>query len=121
VHFKLVSVVGGLGALLLVTDIAMAESDPEYISANYVIQGCRAFVKEVDQNRVDEGANRFRMGRCAGIIEALRIVNPCVPLQASQGQVIRVVVKFIDDQPARLHEDFRLLTIEALRKTWPCR
>jgi hypothetical protein len=39
---------------------------------------------------------------------------------ATHGQTIRVVVKYIDDQPGRLHENFKLLVLEALQKAWPC-
>jgi hypothetical protein len=31
------------------------------------------------------------------------------------------VVAFLDARLKRLHEDFRLLTIEALRDAWPCK
>jgi hypothetical protein len=44
----------------------------------------------------------------------------CNPPEVTTEQGIRVVVQYIDAQPARLHEDFRLLAIEALRKAWPC-
>jgi hypothetical protein len=44
----------------------------------------------------------------------------CLPRGFTDEQIVRVVVQYIDSQPARLHEDFVLLATEALRKTWPC-
>ena len=41
------------------------------------------------------------------------------PREVTDEQIVRVVVQYIDSQPARLHEDFVVLAIEALRKTWP--
>ena len=36
-------------------------------------------------------------------------------------QVIRVIVAYIDKRPERMHEDFALLTLEALKNAWPCK
>jgi Rap1a immunity proteins len=44
----------------------------------------------------------------------------CLPREVTDEQIVKVVVQYIDSQPARLHEDFVLLAMEALRKTWPC-
>jgi hypothetical protein len=32
----------------------------------------------------------------------------------------RVVVFYLNNQPARLHEDFRKLALEAMRNAFPC-
>jgi hypothetical protein len=34
--------------------------------------------------------------------------------------MVRVVVAYIEARPARVHEDFRNLALEALREAWPC-
>jgi hypothetical protein len=46
--------------------------------------------------------------------------NVCfVPIAALNGYHL-AVVKYIDDRPARMHENFKVLAIEALRAAWPC-
>jgi hypothetical protein len=35
-------------------------------------------------------------------------------------QLVRVVVAYIDQRPARLHESFLNLALEALTDAWPC-
>jgi hypothetical protein len=45
----------------------------------------------------------------------------CPPVGANQGQAIRVVIAYIDQRPARMHEPFVALALEALRASWPCR
>src|SRR5258708_1979768 len=36
-------------------------------------------------------------------------------------QFVKVVVAYIEARPARMHEQFEGLTLEALRAAWPCR
>jgi hypothetical protein len=41
--------------------------------------------------------------------------------EAINSQAVRIVVQFIDARPARLHERFTLLALEALTAAWPCK
>jgi hypothetical protein len=43
-----------------------------------------------------------------------------VPGGTTAQQVASIVVQYIDGQPARIHEDFNLFAVEALRANWPC-
>ncbi|MGA7025664.1 MAG: Rap1a/Tai family immunity protein, partial [Pseudolabrys sp.] len=45
----------------------------------------------------------------------------CFPEAATVEQAVRAVAAYIDSQPLRLLEDFRILTLEALRNAWPCK
>lgn len=85
-------------------------------SANYIMPGCRAFIAK---NQDDP----FKKGLCIGILETLAgtTSDVCHPAGTTVGQTIRVVVKYIDDRPARLNESFRALAYEALRAAWPCK
>jgi Rap1a immunity proteins len=86
-------------------------------TANYMMPACRDFA--FDTNNTDA----FTRGWCFGIVDALRYAdkNSCVPDAATGAQLIRVVVQYIDQRPARLHESFKELATEALRATWPCK
>jgi hypothetical protein len=44
----------------------------------------------------------------------------CRPREVTLGQIVRVVVQYIDSRPARMHEDFRVLAFEAMKAAWPC-
>jgi hypothetical protein len=35
--------------------------------------------------------------------------------------MVRVVIAYIEARPSRMHENFDLLALEALRTTWPCK
>jgi Rap1a immunity proteins len=68
----------------------------------------------------------YKRGLCMGIVSALlyrdqTISVVCLPPGVTNFQAIRVVVKYIDDQPARLHDNFKALTLEALQAAWPCK
>jgi hypothetical protein len=50
--------------------------------------------------------------------------GPTSPSLEAPGAAVRgarTVVRYIDDRPSRLEEDFRELALEALRQAWPCR
>ncbi len=102
-----------IAALALSDGSAFAEADTK--SANYVMTGCHNLV--ADQN--DEP---FLQGICAGLISGVTYQSEdnCLPAGATRGQIVRVVVQYIDVRPARMHEDFRKLALEALRAVWPC-
>ena len=65
----------------------------------------------------------FEEGRCTGIVKGLLFAafDVCKPARTTQGQAVRVVVKYIDDRPERLHENFKTLAAEALQAAWPCK
>jgi hypothetical protein len=45
----------------------------------------------------------------------------CPHTGSNIAQATRVVVLYIDQQPARMHETFEFLALEALQQAWPCR
>jgi hypothetical protein len=129
---EVVRIATAIIAALMLTPAIAEETDVD--SANYLMPGCRELVN---------GGNPddFRSGFCAGTITTLRILSDagrfrflwgghsdersvalgfCIPPNASNGQAARIVVQYIDAQPARWNESFYMLAIEALGKAWPC-
>jgi hypothetical protein len=84
------------------------------------MEGCRGLIKE--------SPGDFRQGVCSGEVGALVAVGQglpgnnrfCFPAGSTRGQAVRIVVAYIDQNPARLHELFATLAIEALHRAWPC-
>ena len=102
-----------IGATLGVGPTFADEAD----SANYVMQGCRHYMNFGDN------VDPFRQGWCGGIIAGLTFFPPdstCLPAGVTRAQVTRVTVQYIDSRPARMHEDFRILALEAMKAAWPC-
>jgi hypothetical protein len=51
-----------------------------------------------------------------------RAAGVCMPEgQTTVAQQVRIVAAYIDARPNRLHEDFRVLALEALKDAWPCK
>lgn len=105
-------------ALAFSCGIALAESDAE--SANSVTPGCHSLI---DGNN---DTDRSIQGFCLGIVATLEIWGGvgkfiCAPKGVTRLQMIRVVVQYIDNRPARMHERFDLLALEAMKAAWPCK
>jgi hypothetical protein len=84
-------------------------------SANSVMVGCRDLL--ADSNR------KFTQGLCGGGVTAILALDTrvCRPQAVTHVEALQVVIAYIDARPARLHESFYLLALEALRNAWPCR
>jgi Rap1a immunity proteins len=44
----------------------------------------------------------------------------CTPEGANLELVLRVVVRYVDQKPDRMHERFEKLALEAVLEAWPC-
>ena len=98
--------------MLCLQGVALAEQNPY---STYVMPGCRAFMK-------GGSLNSFKQGWCGGLITGLaQMHRRCMPPQLTQRQLARGIVQYIDARRARMHEDFRILTVEAMRAAWPCK
>jgi Rap1a immunity proteins len=89
---------------------AVAEVDTD--SANYMMPVCR-----------ENSPSKFGYGLCSGLITATFYWGKgiCAPTEVTGGQIRSVVVQFIDSRPARMHEDFKILALEAMKAAWPCK
>lgn len=102
-------------AIVAFSGFAQAQSMLDY-SANAMMPGCTEAMTSSGQ--------AFSAGYCLGVIRGLSTVSrafkACLPAGVSGSQSLRVVVAFINQNPARMHEPFEHLVIEALRGAWPC-
>jgi hypothetical protein len=109
------AIIAVLSAVSLNCGSVIAQSDLG--SANFAMRGCHNFVSDT------AGDSGFIGGWCAGTISAVHYMNQgdsiCIPKNVPLVQIGRVVVQYIEQRPARTHEDFRQLVFEA-RSAWPC-
>ncbi len=108
------SILFGIAALALAVTTASAEDFKH--SANYFMPHCRNLISATPPGS-------FLEGRCGGIIEGINYMDGsvCSPKEVTGEQLVRVVVAYIDARPARMHESFPHLVVEALRDAWPCK
>jgi len=114
--FQLVRCIAIVALIISICGSASAQSS-DINSANNIMPGCRKGL---------QGASiGYLEGLCQGTIQTSLYFSVqlgiCAPAGVNVGQFMRVVVKYIDERPARMHEDFRALALEALRAAWPCK
>lgn len=108
-----------IAAFALNSDFAFAKANLN--SANHIMPGCRALLEPDPPKDMN---TKFLSAQCRAIVGGLIYAsssNICPQKSEETDQDVRVVVKYIDGQPARLHEDFFALALEALRAAWPCK
>jgi hypothetical protein len=113
-------VVSAFMGTAIMTSVAAQDVD----SANYLLSDCEA---AIGSSRVGNG---FNEGYCLGVVAGLASIGGSltggprclnIPKGITRGQMLRVVVRYIEAQPKRLHEPFASLAFEGLHDAWPCR
>jgi hypothetical protein len=121
----------GLFGMALALTVTAVQAEADKNSANFVMVGCRSYLNSF-------GADPYREGHCVGFIDATITIGGgfkfapaaaaaapfvClnVPAGATLAQGVRIVVAYIEARPARMHEPFIGLALEALRDAWPCK
>ena len=101
-----------LSAIVLIVamifNCGVAVAGPTQTSADYLMPGCR------------DAASLITFSNAGKSEEQVSLNGICVPAGTTSEQATGVVVQYIDGQPARVHEDFNHLAVEALRANWPC-
>jgi hypothetical protein len=128
------------GAVLAVIGTgAGAVAAEENISANYILPGCKHVPAALasTSGRLDLANLNFKAAFCLGQVSAIAVVGPildapivvgtfsrdhnwCIPDSVTRGQMVQVVVRWIEERPKRMHEAFVGLTMLALADAWPC-
>lgn len=117
------SVIFGTLMALTVAWAMAAEAKEDLFSANYMLPGCKAYLAQ-------SPPSGFAGGLCVGTVETLNFMTPTlkrergcadIPRGVTNDQTVRVVIRYIEARPNRMHESFRLLALEAILNAWPCR
>ena len=90
-------------------------------SANLTMQGCRP-VSDDKSSRYIFVDYVIMQTTCTAQIDAIVDTSDkvCSPDKSTHMQAQQVVMSYIDQRPARLHERFTKLALEALVAAWPC-
>jgi len=126
--------------VLALTQVGPAWGADDNITA--LVRGCHVYLGDWE----DPHARREE-GECIGVVKGLTAAalaqgvdlamrqvkgiyrksdaSPlfCIPLNTANGEVVRVVIKYIDQHPPENAEgsDFALLALRALQEAWPCK
>lgn len=89
-------------------------------------------------NAPEDAAELAKGMRCLGYLSGVRdtylfwkntnntqkakaYVPACIPEEATNFELARVVVKYLNDHPNQLHKSYRLLVMLALEDAYPCK
>jgi Rap1a immunity proteins len=93
-----------------------AASTAEKTSGNYWLPHC----KLVESPRLT-AEYAYCLGTLDGLTFFSREAGICPPEEGTMAQAVRVVVRYMEARPERLHEPFRQLAVDAMRAAWPCK
>jgi hypothetical protein len=114
--------------LCFLSSHAYADND-----GNSLLLACKASVDFLDEQKI-EMKHPHSVGQCLGLISGLRdmhdyfqtglleIIQPvfCVPGEVNSGQLARVLVKYLKENPTELHKRDTLLILMAFIDGFPC-
>jgi hypothetical protein len=127
-----VRTLSALGMLLFLCCGSYGQNN-DFRSGNYLLTACTDAVKD---NEGDHNRDRYRIGYCSGFVTAMTesidtlkhelpsgkaVPYACVPSQVTNGQVLRIVAKYLNDHPEDLHKAAYSLGLRALSDAFPCK
>jgi Rap1a immunity proteins len=123
-------------AFLLALNICAMAASPGGVDGDFLQEKCKQAVREADSPNASNPS--WSGGLCFGIIEGViesqlmwqasdkldkrnHFMSFCIPERVSNDQILRVLVKHLEDHPELLHEGASYLILESLNKAFPCR
>jgi len=113
--------------LAVVAALAVSGADraaAQAVTGNTLLQRVAAD-KRVEDGRGSTGDfldSGWLIGFALGVASTLQIVDPrtCLPQGGTVGQLVRVIIQYLEANPAELHKEASGLAIAAFRKAFPC-
>ncbi|WP_156897031.1 Rap1a/Tai family immunity protein [Ferrimonas kyonanensis] len=100
---------------------------------NSLLSGCKSTIAMFN-GKLGNSTTGVSEGLCLGTINGMRYMNElystrlkqhetffCVPSQVTAGQLVRVVVKYLEENPSQLHIHEGFLISTALATSYPCK
>jgi hypothetical protein len=116
--------------LLLIALVASFQSSNSYggdgTGKTYEL-GCRLFAS--DTRVPTDKIEAIKVGECRGAIDATFMLRRALdqsirfcppPRGVTLRQNAKIVVKYLDDHPEQMNDDFTLLVVRAFNQLWPC-
>jgi hypothetical protein len=93
-----------------------------FLSGNILAQGIFKTGNSLlaDLRNTDSIDRMIGMGYVLAVHDASSGISVCSPKGITTGQVMEVVKKYLEDNPAHLHRDADVLALKALQVSWPC-
>ena len=115
-----------LVVMILILSVQPGISKAEFGDGNHMLKACVASIASIE----GRDSNPVLAAQCLGFVHAAKSILAfweydetgyvCIPESVSNGQVIRVYVKWMNEHPETLHELDAFLFFSAMRESFPC-
>jgi hypothetical protein len=96
---------------------------PNTSDGTFLLESCQLSLQAHENpNATQNKYEAWRDGVCVGVIEGVSATSPlvCPAENVTLGQEVRVVIKFLQEHPEKLHLRGSKLVQEALAQAFPC-
>lgn len=120
-----------VGATALV--VILLSSVAQATDGNTLLNDCQATIRLLDTKEASPNET-IGIGQCFGMVEAVKSTliiydeqipkkfRGCIPNGGiNNGQSVRIVNKYLHDNPAKLNQDATVLIILAYKDAYPCK
>lgn len=117
--------------VILIILFLLSFSQSSHADGNSLLSDCKVALDLLDGKSTN--GSSVAAGLCMGIIQGMRHMNSlyesklskedtyfCVPEKAQLGQLTRVVVKYLEDNPSELHNHEAFLIAFAFSASYSC-
>jgi len=103
------------------SSIAQEEKENLY-DGNHLLERCQLAIGIMDNHPPKGSDDIWDAGWCGGLVSGVAYASPkvCQPKGATAAQEIRVVVKYLNDNPGKLNLAEGSLVQESLAHAFPC-
>jgi len=110
---------------LLVSAVGFAQSSAWATTGNELSDICQIAARDSPNGSLELA----KAMDCQGFVEAIVLVGRrmreedrfCAPAGVTVGQAIKVLVKYLNENPDQTHQAGESLAISAFGKAWPCK
>lgn len=107
----------------------VATADRKY-DGNELLGQCQQYIKLADS---EPNYDRIDVGMCAGFVEGVNSMvyfysdelkkedKYCMPGSVTNGQMVRILVKYLKDNPKLLNKSNTVLVWSAFKDAYPCK
>lgn len=101
---------------------------PVWADGNQLLENCQKWETET-KDLVEAAQSGMCMGMVQGVTDEILFMNPsmpknlqvCLPEKITSGQIIKIVIKYLKDNPEQLHLSEAQFIHGVLLTTYPCK
>lgn len=113
--------VASVVVILLLPSLAQ-EQHSVRMKGNSLAANCEHF-RNCERSATCTNEDLSGFGMCAGYISGVSDAvheDICIPTEVETGQIVKTVIKWMDENPNLLHHDANTIVLKALNAGFPC-